>query len=81
MEVWPEIEEAISEAVRAGVYRRAARYNPKTASVWDQCAKPHSSRVAALLEAAQSCRNSEAQDRNRPRGTRTSQHGTRPLQP
>lgn len=40
---------AINEAVKAGVFRRAARLNPKTAKTWQSFAELHSERVEALL--------------------------------
>ena len=44
--------EAISLAVKAGVFRTAARLNPKTASVWNALAAPYTSRAATLLDGA-----------------------------
>lgn len=44
------IVEAIEEGIRAGVYRRAARLNPKTARTWQSFADLHSERVQALLD-------------------------------
>lgn len=52
MEVWSEIEEVIFAAAKAGVFRQAERLNPGTASIWNECAEPHSRRVAALLGTA-----------------------------
>jgi hypothetical protein len=43
------IYEAIMEGARAGVYRRAARLNPKTAGTWQSFAELHSERAVALL--------------------------------
>jgi len=43
------LEGAIAEAVRAGVYRRAARLNPKAGKLWGDLAAPHSARAAGLL--------------------------------
>lgn len=50
MKVRPEIAEAIAEGVRAGVFRRAERLNPRTAETWNSLAEPHSQRVGALME-------------------------------
>ncbi len=44
------IAEAIEEAVRAGVFRAAARLNPKSAPTWDRLAEPHTDRAATLLD-------------------------------
>ena len=46
------IVQAIREAVLAGVFRRAARFNPKSAAVWNHLAEPHSQRAATLLDVA-----------------------------
>lgn len=46
------IELAISEAVTAGVFRRAERTNPRSADTWASLAAPHSRRVGALLDDA-----------------------------
>ena len=46
----PNIEQAISEAVKAGVFRRAARLNPGSARIWNALAEPHSRRVATILD-------------------------------
>lgn len=46
------IVEAIQEAVSSGIFRRAARLNPKSAEVWDTLAEPHSQRAAILLDSA-----------------------------
>lgn len=44
--------EAIEAAVQAGVFRAAARLNPKTARVWNTLAEPYSKRAATLLDDA-----------------------------
>jgi hypothetical protein len=52
--VTEEIDEAILEAImegaRAGVFRAAARLNPKTAKTWHSFGDTHSEKVAALLD-------------------------------
>lgn len=62
LKVWTEIEEMISGAVTAGVFRRAARLNPGTAHVWNEIADPYSARVGALAMQALD-RHSKACDR------------------
>lgn len=44
----PLITEAIIEAARAGVFRRAARLNP-SAVVWSELADEHSARTSRVL--------------------------------
>lgn len=44
----PLIAEAIIEAARAGVFRRAARLNPSSA-VWSELADEHSGRTSRVL--------------------------------
>lgn len=51
-EVDPGIVEAIEEAVKAGVFWRAARWNPKTAKTWQSFADLHHERAATLLDGA-----------------------------
>lgn len=48
--VRPEIAEALTEAIKAGVFRRAARLNPKQAEVWHGIAEHHSALAKQLLE-------------------------------
>lgn len=43
---------AIEEAVKAGVFWRAARLNPLTRDVWEALAAPHSQKVTSLLDDA-----------------------------
>lgn len=50
VEVDQRIEEAIEEAVKAGVFRRAARLNSGSATTWNSLAEPHSRRVKALTD-------------------------------
>lgn len=52
MEVDAAVSLAIAEAVKAGVFRRAARTNPKSAAVWKPLAEDHSRRAATLLNDA-----------------------------
>ena len=49
MRLRPEIAEAISEGVKAGVFRRAARLNPHSAALWSDCAEPHTETAKQLL--------------------------------
>lgn len=44
--------EAISAAVRAGLYRAAARANPRGASVWNTLAEPYSQMATVSLTEA-----------------------------
>lgn len=44
--------EAIKAAVRAGLYRAAARANPRGASVWNTLAEPYSRHAAHHLDRA-----------------------------
>lgn len=43
------IAEAIQEGIKAGVFRHAARLNPRTAAAWNCHGDMHSERVQALL--------------------------------
>jgi len=43
---------AISEAVTAGVFRRAERLNPRTAKTWGSLAAPHSQAAKRHLDDA-----------------------------
>lgn len=45
---------AIDEAVLAGVFRRAARLNQRSAATWASLAAPHSQRAATHLADAMS---------------------------
>lgn len=49
MRIHPNIELAIMEAVKAGVFRRAARLNPLSAGTWDALAVQYSKQGAAHL--------------------------------
>lgn len=46
------IVEAMRAAVTAGVFRRAARLNPKTAETWNRLAEIYSRMAATMLESA-----------------------------
>jgi hypothetical protein len=48
----PEIVEAVAEAVKAGVFVRAGRLNPRFAVMYLGLARPHSERVTLLLKQA-----------------------------
>lgn len=43
------IAEAIGEAVKAGVFWRAARLNPETAEVWERLGRSHHERSQEFL--------------------------------
>lgn len=49
MEVDPAIAAAIDEAVKAGVFRRAAKLNPMQADIWNALGADHTSKAATLL--------------------------------
>lgn len=49
MEIEGGIEEAINEAVRAGVFRKAARLNTTHTGTWERLAAPHSARADQIL--------------------------------
>lgn len=51
MEVTDEIGSAISEAVRAGVFRRAGRLNPRHREIYDRMAAGHSKEAGRHLDA------------------------------
>lgn len=52
MEVDGKISEAIAYAVKAGVFWRAARLNPKTRDVWAGLAAPHHEAAVRCLNDA-----------------------------
>lgn len=45
----PLIAEAIAEAVKAGIFRRAQRLNCASAETWAALAEPHSQKAAQIL--------------------------------
>jgi hypothetical protein len=47
----PRIEAAICEGARAGVFRRAERLNPQSASVWGGLAERHTKNAGDILAA------------------------------
>jgi hypothetical protein len=49
VEVDDGIAEAIQEGIAAGVFRRAARLNPKFNETWSQFATEHTDRADTLL--------------------------------
>lgn len=51
MEVWPEITEALENAITAGACRRAAFFSPITAETWQGLAETYSERASARLSA------------------------------